>query len=303
MGEERDEVIDLREGSTGERVAFVLAGGATRGAIQVGMLRALLERDIRPDLVVGTSVGAMNAAALAADATLAGVDRLDHDWCVARAGQIFPFELGAVVASLRGRRDHVLSNEGLRDWIDQHLDHDRLEDYPIPVHVVATVAETGRPIRLSRGDALTALLASTAIPGVFPPVTVEGRALHDGGVAADVPLPQALELGPSTVYVLPTTGEGPPPRSPWALLDRIFGNRVDPPSSPEQAQEQEQEQEMTGPDVTVHWLPAPPFGGNPYSFRASRRLIDEAHRLATDHLDRVVGSVQASKAKNITWVA
>ena len=275
MGQEREEVIDLRDGSPRERLAFVLAGGATRGATQVGMLRALLERGIHPDLVVGTSVGAMNGAAFVADATASGLARLDHLWCVARTTQIFPLAVRALVDNVRGRRGYLLPNDGLRDWIEQHLRHDRLEDFPIPLHVVATEVDSGEAVRLSRGDALTALLASTAIPGVFPPVTIDGRVLHDGGVAADIPLPQALELGPSTIYVLSTLAEESPRQSAWLLLDRVFGNQPD-------------EQEVPShPGVTVHWLPAPPFRGNPYSFRDSRRLIDEAHALTHDHLERI----------------
>ncbi|MGZ4710626.1 MAG: patatin-like phospholipase family protein, partial [Acidimicrobiales bacterium] len=234
------------------------------------------DRGIVPDVVVGTSVGAMNAAVYAADATHPGIDHLENLWCQARTTQIFPIAPRSIVENLRERRGYLFPNHGISDWIETHLSHDRLEDFPIPLHVVATEVDSGRPVLLSRGDALTALLASSAIPGVFPPVSIDGMLLHDGGVAADIPLPQALELSPTTVYVLSTMGGGETPRpTAWMLLDRVFGR----PS---------EEQEMPPhPDVIVHWLPAPTFSGNPYSFRESRRLIEEAHALTHAHLDRL----------------
>jgi NTE family protein len=274
MGQQRDHVVDLRDDAP--RTAFVLAGGATRGAIQVGMLSALTERGIVPDVVVGTSVGAMNGAAYVADASPEGIERLDRLWVQARTTRIFPIAPRSIVENVRERRGYLFPNDGIRDWIETHLSHDRLEDFPIPLHVVATAVDDGRPVMLSRGDALTALLASTAIPGVFPPVSIDGTLLHDGGVAADVPLPQALDLRPTRVFVLPTLAEESPRPTAWLLLDRVFGRPASTQDVPPH------------PDVEVHWLTAPAFTGNPYSFRESRRLIDEAHALTDAHLDRLV---------------
>ena len=287
MGQQRDHVVDLRD--AGPRTAFVLAGGATRGAIQVGMLASLTERGIVPDLVVGTSVGAMNGAAYVADATPEGIERLDQVWGRARTSQIFPLAPRSIVENVRERRGYLFPNDGIRDWIASNLRHERLEDFPIPLHVVATAVDDGRPVRLSRGDALTALLASTAIPGVFPPVSVDGTVLYDGGVAADVPLPQALDLRPTKVFVLPTLAEEAPRPTAWLLLDRVFGKPSDPP-----------DELPPHPGVEVHWLPAPAFSGNPYSFRDSRRLIDEARALTDAHLDELarVDDVTTSSAES-----
>lgn len=272
MGQQRDHVLDLRDAP---HTAFVLAGGATRGAIQVGMLAALTERGIVPDVVVGTSVGAMNAAVFVADATPEGVARLDRVWGEARTSRIFPIAPRSIVDNVRERRGYLFPNHGIRDWIETHLDHERLEDFPIPLHVVATAVDDGRPVRLSRGDALTALLASTAIPGVFPPVSIDDTLLYDGGVAADVPLPQALDLRPTRVFVLPTLADEAPRPTAWVLLDRVLGRPTGTQDVPPH------------PGIEVHWLPAPTFAGNPYSFRESRRLIDEAHSLTDAHLDRL----------------
>ncbi len=279
-------------GSGAGKVAFVLPGGATRGAGQVGMLQALTESGIRPDLVVGTSVGAMNAASFAADASGAGLAHLAELWTVARRSQIFPFAPRAVAESLRERPGHLLPNHGLRDWIGAHVGHGRLEEFPIPVHAVAADVDTGEPVVLSEGDAVTALLASTAIPGVFPAVTIDGRRLCDGGVAADVPVPQAVALGAETIYVLPSASADQASRfRPWPWLDLLLGNPAnDDPVT-------------VHPDVEVHWMPAPTFTGNPYSFRSAGRLIAEAYELARLHLDpTAVIDLRSSKTRPIPFV-
>lgn len=255
-------------------IAFVLTGGATRGAAHVGMLRALTESGIRPDFVVGTSVGALNAAVYAQDPTPAGLEHLAQLWIRAPRAQIFPLRPRAIAVNVREHRGHLLDNGGLRRWIETHAAYERLEDFPIPVHAVASDADSGEPVVLSTGDTVQALLATSAIPGVFPTIEIEGRRLQDGAAVADNPLPQALELGAVTTYVLPTAPPGPIATTPtWQLLDRIFGNPVE-------------EQVVAEPaDATVHVLPAPQPDGNPFSFRASRRLIDQAHALTRAHLD------------------
>ena len=193
---------------------------------------------------------------------------------MARRSQIFPFAPRAVAESLRERRGYLLPNDGLRAWIGAHVGHGRLEEFPIPVHAVAADVDSAEPVVLSRGDAVTALLASTAIPGVFPAVTIDGRRLCDGGVAADIPLPQAAALGADTIYVLPSASVDQAGRlKPWQWLDLVLGN----PANDEAV--------AVHPDVTVHWLPPPSFAGNPYSFRSSARLIAEAYELTRAHLD------------------
>ncbi len=195
----------------GHAMAFVLSGGAGYGAIQVGMLQALTAAGIRPDLVVGTSAGALNAVAYAADPTLAGLDRLAQAWKTARRGDIFPLHPTDVLPGLLGRRDHLVSPVGLRSWLSSHLKLDLLERTVIPAHVVATDLANGRPVVISAGDAVTALLASSAVPGIFPPVQIAGQLLVDGGITADTPVSQASDLGAGTIYVLPSHGVGPAP--------------------------------------------------------------------------------------------
>ena len=187
--------------------AFVLSGGASLRAIQVGMLRALLEEDIHPDLIVGTSVGAVNGAFLATRGLSAGtVDDLGDLWRAMRRRRIFPFEPLTGFLGFAGLRDNFVPDGSLRRLIARHLDAERLEDLSIPLHVVACDVLTGSEVRLSRGPLVDAVMASAAIPGVFPPVAWEGRLLMDGGVVDNTPISHALDLGADLVYVLSTGG-------------------------------------------------------------------------------------------------
>jgi len=185
------------------RVAFVLSGGGSLGAIQVGMLQALLEEGIKPDLLVGTSAGAVNAAWVAGLPHCDGVKDLAGIWCGLRRQDIFPLSPWAGARGLIGRTNHMIPNEGLRALLDRHIPYQRLEDAEVPIHIVATDLKTGHAVILSSGPAVPALLASTAIPGVFPPVTIGRRELVDGGVADMTPIAAAIAQGATHVYVLP----------------------------------------------------------------------------------------------------
>ena len=185
------------------KTAFVLSGGSSLGAIQVGMLRALMEAGIRPDLMIGTSVGAVNAAWLAGRPDLQGAMKLAEIWSGLRRQDVFPFNPWSGALGLFGRTNHVVSNAGLRSILEKNLPFVRLEEAGVPVHVIATDLKNGRAVVISSGPAVPALLASTAIPGVFPPVTIGRRELVDGGVANHTPIAAAIELGATRVVVLP----------------------------------------------------------------------------------------------------
>lgn len=186
-------------------IAFVLSGGASLGAVQAGMLRALYERGVAPDLVVGTSVGAVNGAFIASrPPTVETADALAEIWRSVRRGQVFPLRPLVGLLGFLGTRDHLVPQSGLRALLGSHLDHERLEQMPIPFHVVAVDVVTGEELLLSRGPALEAVLASAAIPAVLPPVAWKDRGLIDGGVANNTPISHAVALGAREVYVLPT---------------------------------------------------------------------------------------------------
>jgi len=181
--------------------AFVLSGGANLGAAQVGMLTAVAEAGVQPDLVVGTSVGALNGAWVAAGAPL---EDLGAVWRSLRRSSVFPTNPLRGLLGFVGRTDHLVSNSGLRRILHDDLAFERLEDAPIQLHVVVTDVLTGAGVMLSSGPAEDSILASAAIPGVLPPVSLDGRAYMDGGVVNNSPISHAVELGADTVWVFAT---------------------------------------------------------------------------------------------------
>ena len=185
------------------KTALVLAGGGSLGAIQVGMLRAIMEAEEHFDIVVGSSAGAINAAFLASDPTATGVAKLEAIWRGIRRRDVMPFSLGCILNILL-RRDYIFSSHALRRLLEAHIRYGQLENAAVPLHVIACDLLTGQEVRLSQGPVIDAVLASAAIPGVFPPVTVEGRKLIDGGVANNTPISSAIHLGAKRVVVLPT---------------------------------------------------------------------------------------------------
>lgn len=201
--------------------AFVLSGAGSLGAVQVGMLQALADRHIEPDLLVGTSAGALNAAFVAGHgADSRGVGALAEVWARLRARSVFSLAPGQTVRALTGGSSAICSAQGLSTLLDRHLRFDALEHSPLPLVVVATDLLTGREVALRDGDVRRAVLASCAIPAVFPPVRHGDMALADGGLANNSAVSQAVLAGADTVYVL-TSGYACAlprlPRTPWGL--------------------------------------------------------------------------------------
>ncbi len=184
--------------------AFVLSGGGNLGALQVGMIHALVEKGLRPGMIVGTSVGAINGAFFASRPDLPGIAEIARLWSSLRRKDVLGVDLGTLVGGFRGRPRHLFDSSSIRRILESFLTFSRLEDAPIPLTVVATALGTGEAVALNSGDAATALLASSAVPRLLPPVEIDGRLLVDGAAAADVPLQQAIALGAREIYVLPT---------------------------------------------------------------------------------------------------
>ncbi|HWE09209.1 MAG TPA: patatin-like phospholipase family protein [Solirubrobacteraceae bacterium] len=185
--------------------AFVLSGGASLGALQVGMLRALYERGVAADVLVGTSAGALNAAFVASrPQTPETAAKLARIWRDISRQDIFPMSMRAIMGGLRGQRDHLVPDRGLRRQVRRYIEFDDLSEATVPLHVVAFDIVEGRETLLSAGPAVDAVTASASIPGVFPPVDIGARRLIDGGVANNTPISHAVELGAERIYVLPT---------------------------------------------------------------------------------------------------
>jgi len=152
---------------------------------------------------LGASAGAINAAYFAADPTRAGADGLEKLWCALRRRDVFPLNLRSVLGLLL-RRDYLVGSHALRNLLERHLPYRRLEEAAIPIHIVASDMLSGNEVLLSSGSVIEAVLASTAIPGVFPPVQIDERLLVDGGVANNTPISTAIKLGATRIIVLPT---------------------------------------------------------------------------------------------------
>jgi len=189
---------------TESKTAFVLAGGGSLGAVQVGMLKALTKAGIHPDFIVGASVGAINGAYFAGRPDEKGLHELATIWSGLSGREIFPFSIMRGLLRLSLRHDYLLEPAGLHKLFENNLPYRMLEEAAVPCHIIATDIIGGQEVVFSKGPVSTALLASTAIPAIFPPVVVENRFLVDGGVANNTPISTAIDLGATRVIVLPT---------------------------------------------------------------------------------------------------
>jgi len=193
-------------------VGFVLGGGGSLGAVQVGMLKALLERGVTPDLVVGTSIGAFNGAVLAADPSTA-IATLERFWHSSRRVDAFPLRGIKPFLHWRRTKQSFFPNDGLVRSIRSVLGgFINIEDLLLPYGAVAIDINLGTPVLFRTGSVESALLASAAIPGLFPPVPRDGRLFYDGGLGNNVPMRDAIRMGAQSLVVLDTT-------SPTAELD------------------------------------------------------------------------------------
>src|SRR3954469_3338378 len=199
--------------------AFVLSGGASLAAAQAGVLQALYDGDIRPDLFVGTSAGALNAAfAAGRPSTVDSAIELQRIWLGLTRSQVFPASPLTAALGALGARDHSFPPSGLRRVIERNCDFARLEDAAVPVHVVAADVLTGEEVLLSHGPVVDALLASAAIPGVFPPIELDGRLLMDGGIVNNAPIAHAVKLGADRIFVLSAMGSSRLEEAPRGAL-------------------------------------------------------------------------------------
>ncbi|ATY10529.1 patatin [Amycolatopsis sp. AA4] len=261
-------------------VAFVLGGGGSLGALQVGMLQALDEADIAPDLAVGTSVGSLNAAVL----SLAGDDRLRRlrdIWAHMTKAEAFPGGVFSQVRTLRHSKTHLFPNTGLAKIVDDHLGAGRrFEDLAMPLGVVTTDVDTAEPVLLTSGPLRAPLLASCAIPGIYPPVPHEDRLLYDGGLVANVPMRQALRMGAKSLVVLDCAFPGKMPGAPRTFAEVMMFTAMI--SMRNQAV---LEAPVAARTVPVIYLPGPaPVRVSPLDFSRTDELASQAYDSALGYL-------------------
>jgi NTE family protein len=203
-------------------LAFVLPGGGALAAYQVGVLDALTAAGLRPDRLIGVSAGALNASLFAWSSDTEGVRRLERIWANVRRRDLLRMHPGRMALALAGKRASFLDNRHGIAFLRKHLGARLIEHAPIPLTIITTDLATGRPFILESGDVVFAIVASSAFPGVFPPVVLAGHTLIDGGVVADVPLDVAAELGMASVVVItvPPLAPAPVPQHPVAVVLR-----------------------------------------------------------------------------------
>ena len=258
------------------KTAFVFAGGGSFGAIQVGMMDALVRRGITADMVVGSSVGALNGAFYASDPTVGGVERLATIWRGLKREDVFPLNWRTLLGFL-WRRDFLISHDGIRKLIDDDIPYRNLEEAKLPVHIVTTDIITGESVVFSKGPAAEAIVASTAIPGAFSPVHYGNYYLADGAVSSNTPVRIAVKKGARRLIILPTghacANEAPPvgavANALHALTLLIARQLVN-------------ELENLSPGIEYFVVPPLcPLVGSPYDFSRTAEHIERA-RLSTD---------------------
>jgi NTE family protein len=268
------QVLD-RTGST--KTAFVFAGGGSYGAIQVGMMHSLAARGISADMVVGSSVGALNGAYYAGDPTLKGVLQLETIWRGLTRHDVFPVTWRTLLGFLR-RRDFLIPHDGIQKLIDDHLPYRNLQDAELPVHIVATDIVTGDSVVLSEGSAAQAIIASTAIPGAFAPVPYKNFYLADGAISSNTPVKIAIAKGATRLIILPTgyaCSTGTPPTGAVANALHALTLLI--------ARQLVSELEDVGPEIEYYVVPPLcPLVGSPYDFTRT-----------SDHIERAVASTDA----------
>jgi NTE family protein len=253
------------------KTAFVFAGGGSLGSVQVGMLRALVAQGVTADLVVGSSVGAMNAAYYAGTPTADGIEKLVTIWRSLRRKDVFPITLRTLIGFVR-RRDYLVAADGVRRLIDTHVPYRNLEEAKIPLHVVATDLLSGETVVLSKGPVARAVLASTAIPAAFAPVQIENLYLADGAITCNTPVSVAVTLGARRLIVLPTgyaCALEAPPRGAIACALHALTLLI--------ARQLLHELRGLGSDIQYSVVPPLcPLRGSPYDFSQTNELIDRA---------------------------
>lgn len=274
--------------------AFVLGGGGILGAVEVGMLRALLERGITPDLVLGTSVGALNGALVAREPRLPVIERLTDLWAeTARSRDVYGDRPLRTVRRAVATGTHIYSAKPLTQRLEDELGDTTFEDLEVRLQVCAASIERSAEHWFHSGPLVPAIVASAAVPGLLPPAEVETEwgveHFLDGGIVNSIPVGRAVALGATRVFVLQVGRVDRPlsvPTRPWEVARVSF----------EVARRHRFTRELAEiPDgVEAHVLPAAGTSAKDDSMLAFRdfssvqRRIDASYDAALAYLDEHV---------------
>ncbi|HYF71675.1 MAG TPA: patatin-like phospholipase family protein [Nocardioides sp.] len=280
--------------------AFVLGGGGVLGAVEVGMLRALLERGIRPDLVLGTSVGALNGAMVARDPSPAVVEKLTDLWRSAaqpQSQQVYGDSPLRTVRRAVSTGTHLWSPKPLKQALADEFGDLTFEDLPVRFQVCAASIERAAEHWFDSGPLVEAVVASAAVPGLLPPARVGDEHFLDGGIVNSIPLGRAVRLGADRVFVLQVGRIDRPltvPRRPWEVARVSF----------EIARRHRfhRELEELPDDVAAYVLPARGTSGRDDSLLGSRDFagvqarIDATYEASVAYLDEQLGAAGPASA-------
>jgi NTE family protein len=267
--------------------AFVLGGGGVLGAAEVGMLRALFEREIGPDLVLGTSVGALNGAMVARDPTPAVIDRMAGLWTSAAAnGDVYGDRRLRTVRRAVATGTHIYSSKPMTERLREEFGELTFEELPVRFQVCASSIERAAEHWFDSGPVVQAIVASAAVPGLLPPVRIGDEHFLDGGIVNSIPVGRAVQLGADRIFVLQVGRiDRPlkPPRKPWEVARVSF----------EIARRHRFAREMSElPEgVEAHVLPARGTSSRDDSLLAHRdfagvqRRIDATYQASLEYLD------------------
>jgi NTE family protein len=240
------------------------------------MLQSLVAHGVTADMVVGSSVGALNGAFYAGDPTVKGMARLAGVWRDLNRQDVFPVTWRTMLGFL-WRRDFLITHDGIRRLIDDHIPFSRLEHARLPVHVVTTDIITGDAVVFSEGPTSEAIVASTAIPGAFAPIRYGDRYLADGAISSNTPVRVAIAKGARRLIVLPTghaCANDAPPVGAVANALHALTLLI--------ARQLVSELENLGPEIEYYVVPPLcPLVGSPYDFSRTAEHIERA-TLATD---------------------
>ncbi len=264
-------------------VGFVLGGGGSLGASQVGMLQALAEHRVTADLVVGSSVGSLNGAVVALD-PVGAANRLSHAWARMTRDMVFPGGLLAQARTLQRTRMNLFPSSGLAAVIAAFLGTaTSFAELALPFGAVTTDIATAQPYMITSGPLLPALLASAAIPAIYPPVDHDGRRLYDGGVVANVPMRQALAIGARSLVVLDCTFPGHLPPQPETAADAVFYAVFVTMRA-----QSVLEAPIAAAEVPVIYLPGPSLRRiSPLDFTHTDTLVEEAYSAVRLFLEKL----------------
>ena len=260
-------------------VVYVFGGGGARGAAHAGQMKALREVGHTPDAVIGTSVGSISAAATAEDPSIAA-EKMVEVWLAMRKGNVFPGTALEQVATLGRTKTHMYSAAALRKTLREHIETIRIEDLQLPYAAVTTDYELAQPKVLMSGGLENAMVASSAIPGVYPMVQIDGRLLCDGGVVSNVPVVEARLLKPKSMVVLDCIG--PVATSRKNIIDIIAGA-----AGILQHKQRMADIASATADFPVVYMPPPRSAGSPLDFSHTQELIDDTYEAGVEFLRNI----------------